>query len=56
MKWIVLFKDTANPCLGRIVSNQVFFLTMTTEVPAAGIEPRTFRLSECANHCAKPAG
>ena len=30
---------------------------MTNEVPAAGIEPRSFRLlSECANHCAKPAG
>ena len=30
---------------------------MTNEVPAAGFEPRTFRLlSECANHCAKPAG
>ena len=30
---------------------------MTNEVPAAGIEPRTFRvLSECANYCAKPAG
>ena len=30
---------------------------MTNEVPAAGIEPRTFRLlSERANHCAKPAG
>ena len=30
---------------------------MTNEVPSAGIEPRTFRLlSECANHCAKPAG
>ena len=30
---------------------------MTNEVPAAGIEPRTFRLlGECANHCAKPAG
>ena len=30
---------------------------MTNAVPAAGIEPRTFRLlSERANHCAKPAG